>query len=190
MGIWRWYEPPFGSPAASPREARGFASPPRGGFAFVVDVLRLLYAPQGRKKYVGVRIDRRRAEKFLPASTGAFGGGKPRAPSRGDHRNDLNLLSVARPPLLQLARGPWLCVPASRRVCLCRGHTHITANGWGRCVPGHTAPSTCTIKQYGALICHVADVVRSVWIRLSVSDSCPTGSRDEEFYRHQEGRKR
>ena len=28
-------EPPFGSPAASIREVRGFASPPRGGFAFV-----------------------------------------------------------------------------------------------------------------------------------------------------------
>jgi hypothetical protein len=74
---------PFGNPAASWRPL-GFASPPRGGFAFVVDVLHHLYAPFRSKKYPVARADHR-AGALPPraASTGMPGGAKARTSSRG-----------------------------------------------------------------------------------------------------------
>jgi hypothetical protein len=86
-----------------------------GGFAFVVAVLHPLYATRGDKKYPEAGWTAKRGYLSLGASNG------PGARGRELHLEvkmgtTWTSFSVARLPLLR--RGPWLCAPASRRVCL------------------------------------------------------------------------
>ena len=95
--------------------ARSFAPLPRWRVAFVMDVSHLLYASREDKKYPEAGWTAKRGYLSLGASNGP-----------GARRRELRLevkmgttwtsFSVARLPLLR--RGPWLCAPASRRVCL------------------------------------------------------------------------